>query len=107
MTQAMGKPLMDSGSWFPKFETWFEFANYYLNVHMVTEGKRKKFTDFQVSIAPLAGVIVVNEAVGKVQQPLVRIYKVEGVIVADYFHEETFNETDLVRLANVFKASIA
>lgn len=107
MTQAMGKPLMDGGSWFPKFETWFEFANYYLNVRMVTEGKREKFTDFQVSIAPLAGVIVVNETVGKLQVPRARVYKVEGQLVGDYFCQQVFNEDDLMRLTYIFKTSIA
>jgi hypothetical protein len=103
----MEKPLLGAGMWFPEMKVWVEHGGWNVNVSMHTDSQRKQFTDFLVSIAPLAKVIVVNETIGVIQQPRARIYEVEGELRCDYLYEEKFNENDLIRLANVFKAMIS
>lgn len=107
MTATWNKPLMAGGLWFPELEVWSRFGTRIGNLSMVTEAKPRAFTTFTVSIAPLAGVVTINEQIGADLQPLARVYKEEGEWTAGYFHEEIFNETDLIRFSNVFKAAIA
>lgn len=108
MTQVMKKPLMAGGLWFPELKTWVMLVDPVVRVRMITENRDRQFFDFVVCVAPLAKVVTINEMVGAIQQLRARIYEDEsGTLVCDYLYEEMFGENDLIRFANVFKASIA
>lgn len=98
---------MAGGLWFPELKTWFNFKLPAVRVTMLTEANRRRFSQFVVATAPLAGVVAINEVVGESSYSRVHITEKDGELVAHYFDEGAFNETDLIRFANVFKASIA
>lgn len=110
MTTINRKPLMAGGLWFPELKTLFALPDKrHARVVMLTDANPEHFSHFTLGFAPLAGVVTINQVVkeGLTDRAVISIREIDGELFADYMEEELFNENDLIRFANVFKASIA
>lgn len=105
----VGKTLDRQNVYLTHFEEWLGWGYTQLRYRMVTDQEQETFSDFDIVMGPLSKTIVVNRRVGidgRIAQPEVSIWILDGEAVANFSNEDHFSENDLRRLISMFQISI-
>lgn len=105
----VGKTLQRQNVYLTHFEEWLSWGNAQLRYRMVTDQEQETFSDFDIVMGPLSKTIVVNRRVGidgRIAQPEVSIWILDGEAIANFTNENHFSENDLRRLISMFQISI-
>lgn len=104
----VGKTLQRQHVYLTHFEEWLTWGNAQLRYRMVTDQEQETFSDFDIVMGPLSKTIVVNRRVGidgRIAQPEVSIWLLDGEAIANFTNENHFSENDLRRLISMFQIS--